>query len=91
MKAEVGRNDGYHYYAYCLLYVDNILVVHHDGVRSLKDIDHFFETKPGSIRDPEYYLGAKRRMTTLPNGVHAWAMISSKYEQATVANVNEYH
>ena len=27
----------------------------------------------------------------LPNGVHAWAMSSSKYIQAAVGNVKEYH
>jgi hypothetical protein len=59
MKAEVHKDDGYQYYAYCLLYVDDILVVHHNGVRALKEIDHFFKTKTGSIRDPEFYLGAK--------------------------------
>jgi hypothetical protein len=92
MKPEVrAGEDGYKYYAYCLLYVDDILVVHHDGVRALKEIDHFFKTKPGSIRDPEFYLGAKLRSFTLPNGVQSWAMSSSKYIQAAVHNVKEYH
>jgi hypothetical protein len=91
LKSEVRGDDGYHYYAYCLLYVDDILVVHHDGIKALKEIDHFFKTKPGSIRDPEFYLGAKLRQMTLPNGVHAWGMSSSKYIQAAVANVKAYH
>lgn len=91
MKAEVRKVDGFHYYAYCLLYVDDILVVHHDGVRILKEIDLFFKMKPGLIGDPEYYLGAKLRPTTLPNGVRSWAMSSSKYVQAAVDNVKDYH
>ncbi|KAI2502052.1 Reverse transcriptase (RNA-dependent DNA polymerase) [Fragilaria crotonensis] len=91
MKPETRPDDGYKYYAYCLLYVDDILVVHHDGIRSLKEIDHFFKTKPGSMRDPEFYLGAKLRQVTLPNGVHAWAMSPSKYIQAAVTNVKDYH
>ncbi|KAI2491971.1 Reverse transcriptase (RNA-dependent DNA polymerase) [Fragilaria crotonensis] len=91
MKPEIPGDDGYKYYAYCLLYVDDIRMVHHDSIRALNEIDHFFKTKPGSIRNPEYYLGAKLRQTTLPNGVDAWAMSSSKYVQAAVANVKAYH
>lgn len=91
MKAETRPDDGYKYYAYCLLYVDNILVVHHDGIRALNEIDRFFKTKPGSIRGPEFYLGAKLRGVTLPNGVHAWGMSASKYAQAAVSNVKDYH
>jgi hypothetical protein len=91
MKAETRPHDGYKYYAYCLLYVDDILIVHHAGIRALQEIDHFFKTKPGSMRDPEFYLGAKLRDVTLPNGVRAWAMSPCKYIQAAVANVKEYH
>lgn len=58
----------------------------------LNEIDHFFKTKAGSIRDPEFYLGAKLRTMTLPNGVQAWGMSSSsKYIQAAVTNVKAYH
>ena len=91
LKPETRPIDGHKYYAYCLLYVDDILVVHHDAITSLNEIDHFFKTKEGSIRDPEFYLGAKLRQFTLPNGVHCWTMSSSKYIQAAVANVQAYH
>ncbi|KAI2509582.1 Reverse transcriptase (RNA-dependent DNA polymerase) [Fragilaria crotonensis] len=91
LKPEIRPSDGHKYYAYCLLYVDDILVVHHDSTKSLKEIDHFFKTKDGSIGEPDFYLGAKLRITTLPNGVNAWSMSSSKYIQAAVANVKEFH
>ena len=90
-EPEIRKEDGYKYFAYCLLYVDAILIVHHDAVRCLNEIDHFFKTKAGSIRDPEFYLGAKLRTIQLPNGVYAWAMSSSKYIQAAVTNVKAYH
>jgi hypothetical protein len=38
--------------------------------------------KPGSIGDPDFYLGAKLRMKRLSNSVLAWSMSSSKYIQA---------
>lgn len=91
LKPKVRGSDGYQYFAYCLLYVDDILIVHHDGVRRLNEIDRFFRTKAGSIRDPEFYLGAKLYPITLTNGVHCWAMSSSKYIQAAVTNVKDYH
>jgi hypothetical protein len=57
----------------------------------LNEIDRYFKTKTGSIRDREFYLGAKLRPTTLSNGVHCWAMSSSKFIQAAVANIKSYH
>jgi hypothetical protein len=78
-KPEVRKDDGHQFYAYSLLYVDDILMVHHDSVKALREIDHFFKTKPNSIGDPEFYLGAKLRPMTLPNGVVAWGMSASKY------------
>ena len=72
-ETEVRKEDNYRYYAYCLLYVDDVLIVHHDGLKALREIDYFFKTKAGSMRDPEYYLGAKLRPVTLQNGVVAWA------------------
>ena len=46
--------------------------------------------KPGSIADPDFYLGAKVRRIVLPNGVVAWSMSSSKYIQSAARNVREY-
>jgi hypothetical protein len=63
-KPKVRKDDGHQYYAYCLLYVDDILMVHHDGVKALREIDHFFKMKPNLIGDPDFYLGAKLRPMT---------------------------
>jgi hypothetical protein len=46
--------------------------------------------KEGSIQVPTFYLGAKLKIIVLPNGVVAWGMISSKYVQYVVHNVQEY-
>jgi len=70
--------------------VDDILVVHHQAENALKEIDHFLKMKPGSIADPDFYLGAKVRRIVLPNGVVAWSMSSSKYIQSAARNVQEY-
>ena len=79
------------YYAYALLYVDDILIAHHNLLLlCLCKIDKYFKMKSGSIGDPDFYLGAKAWQTKLPNGVYAWGMSSSKYIQAAIRNVKDY-
>ena len=86
MKPEVKPTDGSKYYSYILLYVDDILAIHHDAGGLLKRIDKYFQLKPDSMGTPDIYLGAKLRQTTLPNGVVAWGMSPSKYVQEAVKN-----
>jgi hypothetical protein len=59
MKAKVQLSDGHKYYAYTLLYVNDILITHHHSLLCLHEIDKYFKMKPGSIGDPDFYLGAK--------------------------------
>ena len=86
-KSQTRPSDRHEYYAYTLCYVDDILVVHHDGMEALRGIDKFFKMKKVSVGDPDYYLGTKLRMMKLVNGVKAWGMSSSKYAIVAVANV----
>jgi hypothetical protein len=90
MKEETLPDDGVKYWAYILIYVDDILCVHHDPGTSLAQIDKYFKTKPGSIMEPTFYLVAKLKKTVMLNGLVAWGMSSSKYAQAAVQNVQEY-
>jgi hypothetical protein len=90
MKAEIRPDDSVSYRAYILIYVDDILYVHHDPGSPLANLDEYFKMKEGSIQVPAFYLGAKLKKTVLPNGGVAWGMSSSKYVQSTVQNVKEY-
>jgi hypothetical protein len=87
MKAETRPDNGVLYWAYILIYVDDILCVHHDPGDPLAKWDECFKMKEGYIQVPTLYLGAKLKKTVLPNGVVAWGMISSKYMQSAVKNV----
>jgi hypothetical protein len=78
MKAETRPDDSVLYWAYILIYVDDILCVHHDHGYPLAKLDEYFKMKEGSIKVPTFYLGAKLKNTFLPNGVVAWGMSSSK-------------
>jgi hypothetical protein len=70
-----------------LIYLDDTLFVHHDDGTQLSKLDDSFKMKEVFIQVPTFYLGEK---TVLPNGVVAWGMISSKYVQSAVQNVQEY-
>jgi hypothetical protein len=90
MKAEKCPDDGVSYWAYILIYVDDIVCVHHDPGSPLENLDEYFKMKEGSIQVPTFYLGTKLKKNVLPNGVVAWGMSSSKYVQSAVQNVKEY-
>jgi hypothetical protein len=65
MKEETRPDDGVKYWAYILIYVDDILCVHHDPGMSLAQIDNYFKMKPGSTMEPTFYLGAKLKKTVM--------------------------
>ena len=83
-------DDNVPYYAYVLLYVDDCMAISHNVTATLQEIDKFFQMKPGSIGDPDVYLGGKLRKIRLPNGVLTWANSSSKYVQEIVTNVEKH-
>jgi hypothetical protein len=90
MMAETCPDDDMLYWAYILIYVDDILYVHRCPGILIAKLDEYFKMKEGSIQVPNFYLGAKLKKTVLPNGVIAWGVSSSKYVQSAVPNVHEY-
>jgi hypothetical protein len=65
------RDDGYKFYEYVLIFVDDILCISDNPQESLKRIDKYFLMKPNSIGKPDIYLGAKLSGIRLPNQVEA--------------------
>jgi hypothetical protein len=90
LRPEV-REDGFQYYGYVLLYVDDALVINHDGMKALKEINIHFKMKESSMGDPDTYLGCKLSEHVLPNGVIAWLQSPSKYIQEAVRNAEVYY
>jgi hypothetical protein len=90
MKAETRPDDGVLYWSYILIYVDDILCMHHDPGSPLVKLDENFKMKEGSIQVPIFYLGANLKKNVLPNGVVALGMSSRKYVQSAVQNVQDY-
>ena len=90
MKADTYPDDGTPYYRYILCYVDDVLSCGMAAAGELLKLDHYFKMKPGSLGDPDVYLGNKLKPTVLESGVIAWGLSSSKYVQEAVANVERY-
>jgi hypothetical protein len=90
MKAEIHPDEGVSYWAYILIYVDDVSCVHHDPGAPLAKLDGYFKMKEGSIQVKTFYLGSKLNKTVLPNGVVAWGMSSSTYVQSAVQNIQHY-
>jgi hypothetical protein len=80
-KAETRPDDNFRYYVYILLYVDDILCVHHDPMTVPNLINGYM-----LVGDPDIYLGAKLKMTQLENGIWAWGLSPSKYVAQAVKN-----
>ena len=90
MNPMVISSDGDEYYAYILLYVDDILCIRHDAESVITKFDKYFKLKPDSVGEPDMYLGAKVRPMKLENGVWAWILIFSQYVQESYCNVQKY-
>ena len=79
--------SGERYYRYILLYCDDCLSIGAQAASQLEKLDYYFQMKPGSIDDPDVYLGNKLKLTTLPNGVVAWGLSSSKYVNEAISQL----
>ena len=86
MKAQTEPRNGHSYNSYILTYVDNVLIIHHDAMTTLKSIDKYFKLKPESMGDPDMYLGAKLRYHQAESGVWCWMLSPAKYVQEAAKN-----
>ena len=75
----VRPDDGFDYYAYFLIYVDDVMVIYHDAESVLRIIYNYFKLNPSLIGDPDIYFGAKLKKMILENGVWAWENIPARY------------
>ena len=85
LKPKIRPEDGVKYYSYLLLYVDDILGIHHNADMVLQWLHQSFPHKLG-FGNPVMYLCIKLCKTRLYNGVWAWAMSPTKYVGDEVRN-----
>ena len=65
----VSTDDGFDYYADVIIYVYDVMFIHHDTDSVLKRIDKHLKLKPSFIGNPDIYLGAKLKNMILENWV----------------------
>ncbi len=83
------KADGFEYYEYILCYVDDVLCISANPMKSMKRIQDDFKLKDDKIEEPDVYLGATLAKMTLDNGRTCWTMSPEQYVKAAVINVEE--
>ena len=90
MNPVVRSEDGFEIYAYVLIDVEDIMVIHNDTNSVLCRIDKYFKLNPSLIVNPDIYLGAKLKKMRLENGVWGWANIPARDVKELLENVEKY-
>jgi hypothetical protein len=69
------KPSGFHYYEYILVYVDDVLVLSHDGTAIMKHLEKYYRLKDG-FAQPKQCLGAAVKQWTFSNdpGKTRWAL-----------------
>ncbi len=84
------KPDGFKYYEYILVYVDDVLIVSHAPEEHLKVIQASYELNPSSIGSPTRYLGAdvsKVQKPKDPSSREYWSFSAETYVKNALKNV----
>ena len=84
------KDDGFKYYEYILVYVDDLLIISHSPNTHLERIQATYELNPSSIGPPSRYLGADVERVTRPgdpSGKEYWSFSAHTYVRNAVKNV----
>ena len=84
------KENGFKYYEYLLVYVDDVLIISHNPNVHLEAIQAQYELNPASIGPPNRYLGADVKRVTRPGdptGREYWAFSANTYVKNAVRNV----
>ena len=70
------KSDKFEYYEYVLCYVDDILSISHDPMRTMVGIKDTFKLKDDKIAEPDIYLGAELSKLDNVDGDTCWTTSS---------------
>ena len=82
------KPDGFQYYEYVVVYVDDINHYSHNTDKTMHGIQPAYKLKKDSIAPPEMYLGLQLEFKMV-NGVKFWTIMSENYVKAAFKNVDE--
>ena len=88
LRPEVKEN-GFEYYEVILCYVDDVLSISHDPMKTMNGIRANFTPKDDKVEKPDIYLGALLDNMATADGVECWKMSPEKYCKSAVKNVEK--
>jgi hypothetical protein len=89
MKQETKLN-GEKYYAYILVYVDDLLIIHEDPYKDMAKIKNHYPVTEKSIGPPKVYLGANiQQLKSNTTNKECWGASAEQYVREAVKNVKE--
>ena len=83
------KPDGSKYYAYLLIYVDDVISVDLEPERNIEMIGEVFKIKEGSSGPPSAYLGANVQKLQSRSNEECWGMLCEQYFKEAVRHVKE--
>ena len=78
--------NGFEYYAYILVYVDDLLIIMKEPQEAMTQIQESFTVKPPSIEEPKSYLGADVDKVYYQDGSYGWTMGAETYTTQAIKN-----
>ena len=81
--------DSFEYYAYILVYVDDLLLIMKDLKEVMTQIKESFTIKPSSIEEPKSYLGADIGKVFYEDGSYGWTMGADTYTKHAIKNLKK--
>jgi hypothetical protein len=85
------KPDGYEYYEYILVYVDDILVLSHQGKIIMQSLERYYRLKDGYAK-PKQYLGAtvKEWIFQDESNKIRWALSLEQYIKEAIKNIEKH-
>ena len=83
------KPDGFEYYEYLLVYVDDVMAISHRPKEIITAIGKIYDLKDDPAGPPKRYLGANIEKYELGDGSEAWAMSPRQYVQNAVRVVKQ--
>ena len=82
-------SSGFEYYAYILVYVDDLLLIMKEPKEAMAKIKESFTVKPSSIEEPKSYLGADIGKVYYEDGSYGWTMGAETYTKHAIKNLKK--
>ena len=83
------KANGFPYYELILCYVNDVLSISHDPMKTMNGIRANFTLKDDKMEKPDIYLGASLEKMATANGVECSTMSLEKYCKSAVENAEK--